>query len=233
MGNDEIKPIDDTFDNVVSTTLSNSTPQIVNATHKGFMHVGGIDLECYVLEDGRRVFNKKGMAKAIGLKSEGGNAFLKTMSRKGIRSELDELLLEKIENPILFNYLRSDPNHAYEADVLVEVCKAVKRAKEAGGLTATQEDLYNQAMSILNAFAKVGVVALIDEATGYQTERSPDALRLLVQQYLEDEKRDLLLKHKPSPFKPFFVALSGFGEGLLGGSIVLLITQLIFVHTRY
>ena len=130
------------------------------------------------------------MAKAIGLKSEGGNAFLKSMSRKGIRSEIDQELHEKIENPILFNYLRSDPNHAYEADVLVEVCKAINRAHEAGSLTKTQETLYRQANVILNAFAKIGVVALIDEATGYQTERSPDALRLLVQQYLEDEKRE-------------------------------------------
>lgn len=185
-----IEPIDDSFDAVISTTLSNDTPALINATHKGFMHVGGIDLECYVLEDGRRVFNKKGMAKAIGLKSEGGNAFLKTMSRKGVRSEIDQKLHKTIENPILFNYMRSDPNHAYEADVLVEVCKAIKRAKDAGRLTKTQEELYQQAMAILNAFAKVGVVALIDEATGYQTERSPDALRLLVQQYLEDEKRE-------------------------------------------
>lgn len=187
---DIIEPIDDSFDSVVLSTLTNSTPIVINATHKGFMHVGGIDLECYVLEDGRRVFNKKGMAKAIGLKSEGGNAFLKTMSRKGVRSEIDEKLHEKIENPILFNYLRSDPNHAYEADVLVEVCKAIKRAKDDGKLTKTQEELYRQANALLNAFGKIGVVALIDEATGYQKERSPDALRLLVEQYLEEEKRE-------------------------------------------
>ncbi len=187
---DIIEPIDASFESVVSATLSNNTPMLMNATHKGFMHVGDIDLECYVLEDGRRVFNKKGMAKAIGLKSEGGNAFLKTMSRKGVGSEIDKNLHEKIENPIYFNYLRSDPSHAYEAEVLVEVCKAIKRAHDAGKLTKTQEDLYHQSMSILNAFAKIGVVALIDEATGYQTERSPDALRLLVQQYLEEEKRE-------------------------------------------
>lgn len=170
--------------------LLNETPIIVNATHKGFMHVGGINLECYVLEDGRRVFNKKGMAKAIGLKSEGGNAFLKTMNRKGVGSEVSKKLRDKIESPILFNYLRRDPGHAYEADVLVEVCKAIIDAGDAGKLTETQESLYIQAKALLHAFGKVGVVALIDEATGYQKERSPDALRLLVQQYLEEEKRE-------------------------------------------
>ena len=38
--------------------------------------------------------------------------------------------------------------------------------------------------------AKIGVIALIDEATGYQEIRQPDALRLLVQQYIEKEKRE-------------------------------------------
>lgn len=185
-----IEPIDAGFEDVVRATLSNNIPVLVNATHKGFMHVGGIDLDCYVLEDGRRVINKKGMAKAIGLKSEGGNSFIRTVGRKGLGSEIGQKLHDLIENPIYFNYLRSDPGHAYEADVLVEVCKAIKRAYDADKLTATQEDLYHQAMAILNAFAKIGVVALIDEATGYQTERSPDALRLLVQQYLEEEKRE-------------------------------------------
>jgi hypothetical protein len=36
----------------------------------------------------------------------------------------------------------------------------------------------------------VGVVALVDEATGYQEIRDPGALRLLVQQYIEQEKRE-------------------------------------------
>ncbi|WP_394125204.1 P63C domain-containing protein [Psychrobacter nivimaris] len=185
-----INVIEPIKDSVVLSTAKNKVPITVNATHKGVMHIGGIDLECYVLEDGRRVFNKKGMAKAIGLKSDGGNSFMRTIGRKGLGSEIDDRLQNSIENPILLNYLRSDPNHAYEADVLVEVCKAIKRAHDAGKLTSTQKDLYYQSVAILNAFAKIGVVALIDEATGYQTERSPDALRLLVQQYLEEEKRE-------------------------------------------
>ena len=43
------------------------------ATHQGSMTVGELDLDCYVLEDGRRVFHKRGMAKALGMKSGGGN----------------------------------------------------------------------------------------------------------------------------------------------------------------
>ena len=182
--------IADSSDSRVSTTSTNSETVAVQATHRGFMRMGDVDIECYVLEDGRRVFHKRGIAKAIGLKSEGGSAFLKTMSRKGLGRKISEELRYQIENPIYFNYLNSRRGHAYEADILVNVCKAIKRAYDAGHLSKTQEELYRQANALLHAVGRVGVTALIDEATGYQTSRSPEALRLLVQQYLEEEKRE-------------------------------------------
>jgi len=80
--------------------------------------------------------------------------------------------------------------HGYEAEVLVEVCKAVIRANTAGKLKSQQMNMAKQAQIILNALAKVGIVALVDEATGYQTDRDPDALQLLVQAYIEKEQRE-------------------------------------------
>jgi hypothetical protein len=160
------------------------------ATHQGKMTVGSLDLDCYVLKDGRRVFHKRGMARALGMKSGGGNVFLRAMQRKGLGSELSRKLIEKIENPINFKPLTQDLAHGYDAEILVEVCKAVVRAEEAQKLTRSQESLAIQARILLQAFAKVGVTALIDEATGFQQVRDPTALRLLVQQYIEEEKRE-------------------------------------------
>lgn len=161
------------------------------ATHQGQMAIGELMLDCYVLSDGRRVFHKRGMAKALGLKSEGGNAFLKTMQGKGLGSALPAKLREKIDNPINFKPLVGDTGHGYEADILAEVAKAIINASEAdGGLTRAQQGLAMQAKILMHAFAKVGVVALIDEATGYQQIRDPGALRLLVQQYISAEKRE-------------------------------------------
>ncbi len=196
---DEIQPIQDTFDAVVGAVVtpakakhqgSEIAPPLIMATHKGILPIGGLQLECYVLEDGRRVFHKRGMAKAMGLKSEGGNAFMKTLSGKTLGSAISDELREKVENPIVFNPLGPDPAHGFEAEVLVDVCKAIVRADEAGNLTKAQEPMALQAMAIISALAKIGIVSLIDEATGYQTQRSPDALRLLVQAYIEQEKRE-------------------------------------------
>ncbi len=163
---------------------------MIKHTHVGILPIGGLQLECFVLEDGRRVFHKRGMAKALGLKSEGGNAFIKTLSGKGIGSEVDKKLWKKIDKPIVFKGLGPDPAHGYEAEILVDVCKAVARAGNAGKLVAAQESMLHQATAIINALATVGIVALIDEATGYQGERSPEALRLLVDAYIAKEMRE-------------------------------------------
>jgi len=71
-----------------------------------------------VAGDGRRVFHKRSMARALGLKSGGGNAFMKTMQGKGLGSGLPENLREKINNPLNFKPLTQDLAHGYDADVL-------------------------------------------------------------------------------------------------------------------
>lgn len=219
-----IEPIDASFDEVVGAVSppKGESPKLLTATHKGILPIGGLQLDCYVLEDGRRVFHKRGMAKAMGLKSEGGNAFMKTLQRKSLGSEVDVELWSKIENPIVFNSLGSDPAHGYEAEVLVDVCKAVIRANDAGKLTKTQEPMARQARAIVNTLATVGIIALIDEATGYQTDRDPRALRLLVDAYIEKEKREWE-KEFPDDFYISLNRVYGSEEFVTraGGSIVI------------
>ena len=112
------------------------------------------------------------------------------MQGKGLGSALSADLRGKINNPINFKPLTQDLAHGYDAEILAEVAKAIFAADNAGKLNKTQHRLADQAQRLTNAFAKVGVVALIDEATGYQQIRDPKALRILVQQYIADEKRE-------------------------------------------
>src|SRR5687768_4484650 len=80
----------------------------------GELEIGDVTIECYVLDDMRRVIHKRGMAKALGMKSTGGNAFLKAMNRKGLGSAISEKVWEKINNPLIFKPLSGDPGHGYE-----------------------------------------------------------------------------------------------------------------------
>ena len=153
------------------------------ASHQGSLPIGDVEIEVYNLFDKRRVIAKAAMARALNLKSEGGNAFLRTMTRKGVRSAISDALWEKIEKPVFFRLLDTDAGaggiaDGYEATTLIEVCDALIQARNDGNLAPSQEFLGIQAEIIMRSSAKMGIIFLVDTATGY----------------IEDAKREDYLK---------------------------------------
>jgi hypothetical protein len=143
------------------------------ASHQGRLPIGDVEIDVYRLHDGRRLIAKGAMARALTLKSEGGNAFLRTVTRKGVRSAIGDSLWETIDNPIVFSHLGVDPSSptgtadGYEATTLIEVCDALIQARNDGSLAKTQAFLAVQAEIIIRSAAKLGIIALVDAATGY------------------------------------------------------------------
>jgi len=155
------------------------------ASHQGILPIGDVEIEVYRLHDGRRLIAKAAMARALNLKSEGGNAFLRTVTRKGVRSAISDNLWEKIENPIVFNRIDTDSEgqggtaDGYEADTLIEVCDALIQARNDDLLAHSQAFLAVQAEIIIRSAAKLGIVALVDAATGYiEDVKKEEYLRL-------------------------------------------------------
>lgn len=166
------------------------------APNSGPLTIGDVTVQAYRLNDGRRVISKKGMAEVLTLKSTGGNAFLRSMTRPGVRSEIDQNLWEKIENPIYFKL--SDPDSGadlgvtadgYEAGTLIDVCKAIVSAYLNNKLHSKQYFLYARAEIIMRAAAKLGIVALVDDAVGYRPDVSMGEYQKLFKQFILDECR--------------------------------------------
>lgn len=162
------------------------------ASHQGVLPIGDVEIQVYRLHDGRRLIAKGAMARALGLKSEGGSAFLRTVTRKGVRSAISDNLWEKIENPIVFKHL--DPDLAgtadgYEAITLIEVCDALIQARNDKRLAPSQDFLAIQAEIILRSAAKVGIVALVDAATGYVEDIKKDEYLKLWKDFVASEFR--------------------------------------------
>ncbi len=65
-------------------------------------------------------------------------------------------------------------------------CGVWLAARRADDLHPSQEHLAKQAEVLIEAFAKVGIIALVDEATGCQLDRKLYALRLLLNKYIAD-----------------------------------------------
>lgn len=170
--------------------------ELPSASHQGQLSIGDVEIEVYRLNDGRRLISKKAMAKALNLKSEGGSAFLRTITRKGVQSVISEALQTKIDNPIVFRLVDGDlPDSAagtadgYEATTLIEVCDALIQARNEDRLAPSQAFLAVQAEIIIRSAAKVGIAALIDEATGYIDDKFRDEYRQLFQTFIKDEFR--------------------------------------------
>jgi hypothetical protein len=153
---------------------------VLKAPYKGVLKIGE-GLPCFVLEDGRRVISGRGLTKAIGMKGRGqGTARIASLIRQK-DNRFSELILA-IENPLMVDSGAPLPTQGYEAPLVVDLCHAVLNLRDAGLLKTEQEMRYAQECDLLNrAFAKTGIVALVDEATGYQEVRPKDAL----QKYLE------------------------------------------------
>jgi hypothetical protein len=162
---------------------------IPEAIREGILPLGEIDLECYVLKDRRRVFHKKGMAQSLGMKSEGGNVFLRAMNSKGLGSIIPQKVWDALNNPIIFKTLRGDQAHGYEGWVLIEICDSIWEAGRQNKLGPRQGDLAKQAEIILRSAAKVGIVALIDEATGFIKDKWKEEYRELFREYIRNEYR--------------------------------------------
>ena len=162
--------------------------RLPEAESDGILWIGDLPLDVYRLSDERRVISKRAMAAALGLKSEGGSAFMRTMSRKGGRSVFAEKMVEKIENPIFFKPLNGDLADGYDVEDLIEICDALIEARNKDKLHSSQEFLGRQAEIIVRSAAKVGIIALVDEAVGYVDKRK-DEYRRLFDTFVRDEFR--------------------------------------------
>lgn len=155
--------------------------------------IGDISIPAYVLEDERRVLTVSGISDGMamargGSEVKGLNRFELFISRERIRPHVSEELAAKIASPIVFTTPTGSKAYGYDAEVLVELCEAVLRARASEeGIQKQQERIAQRCEVLVRGLARVGIVALVDEATGYQEIRQRDALSKILEAYISKE----------------------------------------------
>lgn len=97
-------------------------------------------------------------------------------------------LIARIENPIVFQPSRGGRTaYGYEATILADICDVVFETNKEGKLLPQQKHVAERCEMLMRAFAKVGLIALVDEATGYQEVRDRIALQKILDKYLLEE----------------------------------------------
>lgn len=170
--------------------------KILNATHGSANHplrIGEVEIPCYVLEDGRRVLSLGGMVKALGMTigSAGGGEGDRLTSfagGKAISPFISKDLASRMRAPVRFRAPTGGSTATgYEATILADLCDAVLAARKAGALRHQQEHIAEQCEILVRGFARVGIIALVDEATGYQAERAKNALATILEAFIAKE----------------------------------------------
>ena len=176
---------------------------IAKATHEGILKIGDYELTAYNLDNGERVLSRIGFIKALGRtgKAKGGRKYddeFKVpvfISANNLKPFISSELLEN-SSPMHFIDLNGNESIGYKAQLLPSVCYVFMDAAEDGKLLKNQHHILERSKQLVRGFATVGIIALIDEATGYQYDREAQELQKILKAYIS---QDLIVWQKRFP----------------------------------
>lgn len=163
------------------------------------MQIGDAEIDCYVLEDETRVLSQRGMFRGLGVARGGprsdkepsntGAEIPRFASQKWLRPFINKDLEMALKSPIFFQPPTGHMGYGYPAEVLVDVCDAILEADKRGATGAPQQGIVDRASALVRGFAKIGIIGLVDEATGYQEIRAKNALAQILESFLSDYRQ--------------------------------------------
>jgi hypothetical protein len=166
------------------------TQSLPVARWPGSLTIGTSEIPCYVLEDGRRVITRTAATSVLTDDKGGGQLEkyimvenLRGFVPAGFKDQMIDFFIPGVSVP-------NSTTRGISAENFVEICQAYVAAFQSDALTTDrQKEIAIKAAMFLAACAKVGLIAMIDEATGYQYERASDALQIKLKLYLAEEMR--------------------------------------------
>ena len=199
----------------------NNDQKILKAIYPGEIKLENIDIKipCAVLEDGTRVLRERSVAKALGKKgsgshwqkkrSEKGALLPEYISVKNLEPFIEDDVRDMLLNPISYKLKSGNIAQGIPATLLTEICNIWLKAREKGALTQQQLKTAYKAEILLRGFAHIGIIALVDEATGYQEVRDKLALQKILELYIAKELRPWI-KTFPDEFYENLFRLKGW-----------------------
>jgi P63C domain len=166
------------------------------ATHEGDLTLGNTVIHCAVLEDGRRLLTQSDFMRALGRSRQAkGRAYYvgdvnlpAFLTAKNLKPFIDNDLYVT-SSQVEFRPLKGGLAYGYPAELLPKVCDVFLKARDAGDkvLKPSQLHIAKQADILIRALAHIGIIALVDEATGHQYDRARDALARILEKFIAEE----------------------------------------------
>jgi hypothetical protein len=178
------------------------------ATHNGEIEIGDLSIECAVLSDGRRVLSQRGVGRALG-RRHGGTEFRRGgelpiyIRANNLKPFISHELEAVVSKPIFYR-TGSNIAHGLPANVLPQICDIWLKARDAGVLKASQKSIAARADILVRGLAHTGIIALVDEATGYQDDRAKNALAKILEAFIAKELRKWVSTFPTDYYKELF-----------------------------
>jgi hypothetical protein len=166
----------------------------------GMFPLGTMELECAVLPGAVRVLSQRAVMKALSRYRPGGRGVTDTgepdamprfVAAKNLQPFISDELRSALLEPILYRAPGSkgngQPAHGIRAELLAEICEVYLDAAKAKVLKPQQENAAKAAEILHRALAKTGIIALVDEATGFQYDRARNALAEILEAFIGKE----------------------------------------------
>lgn len=171
--------------------MDNKLPKRI---YSGTVNIAGHELGCAVLDDETRVLTSTAVFSAFGRSRKGksNDGRLSTMPSFLDAKNLEPYIKNVFPNGFDMSVTFLSKNEkavftGYKAEVLPMMCEVYLQAKDADALTDSQIPLAMASEILVRALSKVGITALIDEATGYEYDRKENELQRLLAIYISDE----------------------------------------------
>ena len=155
--------------------------------------IGDVEIPCYVLEDETRVLSQSGIFLGIGAsrgspKIHRGAQIPRFLASKAIFPFVSNELIAVLKSPIEFQPPGGGRTvYGYPATVLADVCDVILDAHNAGVLRPQQIPIAENCRVLSRALMRTGIIALVDEATGYQQIRTERALATILEKFIAKE----------------------------------------------
>lgn len=163
--------------------------------YSGTVNIAGHELSCAVLDDKTRVLTSTAIFSAFGRarkgKSYDGNRLASMPSfldAKNLEPYIKNVFSDELDFSVRFISKNGKQEYTgYNAEILPLMCEVYLQAKDENALAESQIPLAEASGILVRALSKVGITALIDEATGYEKDRKENELQQLLSLYISAE----------------------------------------------
>lgn len=171
---------------------------IPKAAYTGELIIGEMTFPCSVLSNGDRILTQSDFMKGMGMYYSGWVANNQAeensdlgiphfLAFKNLKPYVDRHLGHLQSIVVKYRTERGSLAHGIKADIIPRICDVWLDAEEGGRLGSRQKQVAEKARLMMRALAHVGIIALVDEATGYQRDRASDALSKILEAFIDKE----------------------------------------------